>query len=790
MTLRTRLMTVMLACGLVPLAIYGVISYLSASSGLTSITEKGQDALTGSSKEQLVSLREVKKTQVHDYFETIRKQIQTFSENQMVVDSLRDMNVAFHNFREEQKLDEGAIAKQQRELLGYYTQDFADEYKSQNSGTHPNVDKHFRLLDDDAIAFQYQYVRANSHPLGSKHELDRSPVESRYNELHGKAHPIIRNYLEQFGYYDIFLVDSESGDIVYSVFKELDYGTSLLDGPVADTNFGEVFRRGNKLSDPNDFVLVEFEQYMPSYEAPASFIASPIFDGDKRLGVAIFQMPLDTITGIMGERDGLGETGETMLVGPDYLPRSDSFRDAENRTVVGAFRNSDDGRIETESTQAVFKDGDPGITIETDYVGNETITAYTPIDILGLNWALLAKRDVSDALQAIGEIEEKASSAQASIVSWAFGLVVLCGVAVGLVAFYIARTITDPIVRASEFAREIASGRLMNRCEVEASGEVGTLIDSMNDMRDSLRNMICKLTSNVSTLSNSSTQLSEAATNLSEGADQTTTQSSTVNSAAAEMSNCMTNVSASTSQMSGHVITVAAAVEEMTASITDVSQNADRAAGVAGEAARLTEVSNAKVEQLGNAADEIGKVIEVIQDIAEQTNLLALNATIEAARAGDAGKGFAVVATEVKELARQTSEATGDIAKRIKAIQESTGEAITAIGEIEGVIRNVSEVSRTIATAVAAQQDTSHEIANTVNETTSAVQTVSAGIADSTTACQEIRENMEKVDQAARNTSSGASVTRSAGDELLTIAEELRELVSEFAVDEKECAVA
>ena len=137
-------------------------------------------------------------------------------------------------------------------------------------------------------------------------------------------------------------------------------------------------------------------------------------------------------------------------------------------------------------------------------------------------------------------------------------------------------------------------------------------------------------------------------------------------------------------------------------------------------------------------------------------------------------------------LSSMTSE---DIAKRIKAIQESTGEAITAIGDIEGVIRNVSEVSRTIATAVSAQQDTSHEIAKTVDDTSSAVQTVSAGIADSVTACQEITENLQKVDLAARNTSTGAAVTRTAGDELLTIAEDLRELVSQFAVDEAECAL-
>ena len=115
----------------------------------------------------------------------------------------------------------------------------------------------------------------------------------------------------------------------------------------------------------------------------------------------------------------------------------------------------------------------------------------------------------------------------------------------------------------------------------------------------------------------------------------------------------MNNMSASTEEMSSNVKTVASAIEEMTASISEVAKNAEQAASVADDATRLANDSNAKIGQLGTAADEIGKVIEVIQDIAEQTNLLALNATIEAARAGDAGKGFAVVATEVKELAKQ-----------------------------------------------------------------------------------------------------------------------------------------
>ena len=782
MKLRTRLIVVLLSCGLLPLALYGVVSYFSADSGLSKITDHGKSALMKSSEEQLVALREVKKTQVQDYFGTIRKQIQTFSENGMIVDAMRDLDEAFHAYRDEQKLSEDELAAYRDELFTYYEGEFAAEYRTQNNGQDPGVGQYYSFLDDDAVALQYHYVKANTNPLGSKHELDRSPVESKYNELHGKIHPVVRNFLQEFGYYDIFLVDAETGDIIYSVFKELDYGTSLVDGPVAKTNFGEAFRRANQLTDARDFVLVDFEQYKPSYEAPASFIASPIFDGDTRLGVAMFQMPLDTITEIMGERAGLGETGETILVGPDFLPRSDSYRDPEHRSVVAAFRNAEEGKIVSEASEAIFAAHTPGISVAEDYVGHESVTAYTPIDILGLNWGLIAKRDTSEALAAVDEISSVASSARGSLVWWAFGLIVAAGACVGAAAFFFAGSITAPIVQAAEFARGIASGNLTSVCEAKAAGEVGTLIQAMNDMQGSLRDIILRLTNNAGTLSSSSNELSQTASTLSTGAEETNNQSSAVSAAAEEMTASMNSVSESTAEMTSNVEAVAAAIEEMTASITEVAGSAERAAGVASDAAHLTEVSNEKVSQLGNAADEIGKVIEVIQDIAEQTNLLALNATIEAARAGDAGKGFAVVATEVKELARQTSEATDDIARRIKAIQESTGEAITAIGEIEGVIRNVSDVSKTIAASVSEQQATTTDIARTVNGTTSAVQTVSRGISESAIACQEITCNMGKVDQAARETASGASQTRSAGDDLLKIAEDIQELIGQFAV--------
>jgi len=205
----------------------------------------------------------------------------------------------------------------------------------------------------------------------------------------------MRTFLEKFGYYDIFLVDIDSGDIVYSVFKELDYSTSLIDGPYADTNFGQVFRDAAKLN-KGQVTFVDFAQYRPSYEAPASFIASPIFEGDERTGVLIFQLPLDRITNVMSERAGLGETGETYLVGQDYLMRSDSYLDPVNHTVVASFRNPTLGTARTEAVDLALA-GETGRKVIIDYNNNPVLSAYSPFDVLGLRWALLSEIDVAEA---------------------------------------------------------------------------------------------------------------------------------------------------------------------------------------------------------------------------------------------------------------------------------------------------------------------------------------------------------------------------------------------------------
>ncbi len=388
------------------------------------------------------------------------------------------------------------------------------------------------------------------------------------------------------------------------------------------------------------------------------------------------------------------------------------------------------------------------------------------------DWYLIATANQDEAFAAIKELAY--SSLGVSV-----GLVVVMLAVIGILTSLF---IIKPISRMSDRLQDIAQGEgdLTQRLEVKSQDEIGELAGWFNRFIEKLQGIIRQIAENTRTLTESSMALSTTASQLASGAEETTNQSNGVAAAAEEMSVNMNTMSASTEQMTANMKSVAAAVEEMTASISDVAKNAGQASQIASQATSLADASNEKIGYLGAAADEIGKVIEVIQDIAEQTNLLALNATIEAARAGEAGKGFAVVATEVKELAKQTAEATEDISKRITAIQNTTGDSVESISKISEVIRHVNEVSNAIASAVEEQNITTREIAQNVAQVASVSETVALGVSDSATASQEITRNIAGVDSAARQTAQGATQTQAAGAELSKVSEGLQALVGQF----------
>jgi len=452
--LREQLVACLVVAGLVPLAMTATVLGLRAG-----------DALESQASNQLASLRAAKGRTIEDYFAQVRDQVLTFSESAMIVEAMGAFRAAFHTLPDElggAAVDrDGSYAR----LEAYYREDFGAEYERQN-GKAPDLSGILPPRAGTTALAQSLYIGDNPNPLGSKHALDAANDGSTYSRLHARYHPIIRSYLEKFGYYDIFLVDPATGHIVYSVFKELDFGTSLTSGPYRDTNFARAFRAAAGAATPDAVFLEDFEAYGPSYEAAASFIASPIVDGGEVVGVLVFQMPVGRINEIMQQTEGLGETGETYLVGRDLSMRSQS-RFTDEPTILAR-------KVDTEGARAAIE-GQTGVATYDDYRGVPVLAAYAPLDIEGLKWGVLAEIDTEEAFAAVGHLRA---------IAVAVALVTLLVTVV--YALWFARLLSGRVKRASAIAHRIADGHFDNTIGRSRNDEIGELLAALDTMQTEL----------------------------------------------------------------------------------------------------------------------------------------------------------------------------------------------------------------------------------------------------------------------------------------------------------------
>ncbi|MDH5753406.1 MAG: methyl-accepting chemotaxis protein [Deltaproteobacteria bacterium] len=225
---------------------------------------------------------------------------------------------------------------------------------------------------------------AAAFPNGLESEDYKAVMEQRHNGL--------KSFTDANNFYDLFLIDTR-GNVVYTMARESDLGANLLTGPLKDSGLAKCFKHSveNKKTHIQDF-----EFYAPSNE-PAAFASTPIHNkSGELLGVAAFQVSLKEINKIMQLREGMGDTGETYLVGQDKLMRSDSFLDPENHTVQASFKNPQKGSVNTVAATAALA-GKTGADIIIDYNGNPVLSAYNPIKVGVNRWALLAEIDEAEA---------------------------------------------------------------------------------------------------------------------------------------------------------------------------------------------------------------------------------------------------------------------------------------------------------------------------------------------------------------------------------------------------------
>ncbi len=329
-----------------------------------------------------------------------------------------------------------------------------------------------------------------------------------------------------------------------------------------------------------------------------------------------------------------------------------------------------------------------------------------------------------------------------------------------------------------QMARRIADGDL--RSDTKTNSVPGSLQEALQNMTENLRNLIGKIVNEGRVLSGTSTELALASEDMTGGAEQSASRANAVAAATEEMSANMGSVTMASEQAAQNVNIVATAMEEMTSAVQEIAQNTAQASSMTTDAVNYARSSTEKVNSLGTAAREISKVTEVITEISEQTNLLALNATIEAARAGEAGKGFAVVANEIKELAKQTAAATGEIKGKIDSIQSSTDATVTEITEISKVIDGVNEIVSTISAAVEEQSVTAVDISNNVNEAANGISEVNENVSQASGVAGEIARDIADVSQVSAEAMEGSLRLQESSQDLKQIAENINRETGHF----------
>jgi len=255
-------------------------------------------------EQKLISARDLKKSQIEDYFTLIRNQIRIASTAPWIIDAADYMKTAFFDY----PLQTGGKIEISA-LKDYYNNEFNRVFKENNNGKSADINGLFDQISDNALFLQQDYIARNANPLGNKGDLIRTENNSAYDVLHQEYHPTMTKFLNTYGYYDIFIVEPDNGHIIYSVFKELDFATSLKTGPYKNSGLAQAFNQAMALENVDDTVLIDFAPYIPSYDAAASFLASPIFRDKEVIGILIFQMPIDGINNIMTNNQHWKEAG-------------------------------------------------------------------------------------------------------------------------------------------------------------------------------------------------------------------------------------------------------------------------------------------------------------------------------------------------------------------------------------------------------------------------------------------------------------------------------------------------
>ncbi len=476
LSIRSKLVILLLLASFVSIGVVGYQGFRSA-----------RDALNEAIYNELTTLRAAKTQQVQAYFSDIHDQVLAFAENRTIIEALNEFRTAYH-LAERESISE----PQRQQLAEYYRSEFVPRLKDRMGGE-PEV-KHYLPGDAAAAWLQYHYIAANPNKVGHKDELMRAPGDNGYYaQVHERYHESLRSLIKKFGYYDLFLIDPESGDIIYSVFKETDFATSMQHGPYASSNFARLVKEVMRTRERGRVRFQDYDIYIPSYGAPAAFVAVTVFDGREIAGILALQVPSDELNNVMTsnrewESSGMGETGEVYLVGRNHLMRSDSrFLLQDREHYLQMLRDigmpaDEIQRIEKNNTTILFQpvhgetvdlalSGKTGTQEVVDYRGVPVMSAYAPLRVHGMDWVILSEMDIAEVNRPIDRFRRNVMVSAT-----------ILGVVITLLAMVLASYITRPIHALVAGMRRVGAGESGVRVNIDSRDEFGELANSFNTM--------------------------------------------------------------------------------------------------------------------------------------------------------------------------------------------------------------------------------------------------------------------------------------------------------------------
>lgn len=472
----SKLLVMLLLTSILSAAVVGYIGYQSGRSSLRSAVF---DALT--------EIRASQGRQLEGEFTDLKNSLITYTRGATTVEAIQAFAAAFD------ELADAPVSPAQRQALaGYYDNQFA---KAKFDQTGDQLDTRALLPTANAPAYLQSFYTVPFTDFNQAIRLDDARDGSAWSAANARFNDFFREIVTRFQFEDALLIDAR-GNIVYTAYKGVDVGTNILTGPYRENNLREAYQEAMGSNAVDDVVVTDFGNYIPADE-PTAWMVAPVRSPGRLEGVLAFQFPVSKINRLMTadrnwEAAGMGRTGETFLVGPDDLMRSDSrlFLEDPDRfrtDVINAgtppevaedsLREGGTTLVQPVATEATreAQRGQTGTMVTADYLGHETLQAYAPVSLPGLNWSIIAKIDTAEAFAPV------ASFTRTLVLSTAAIILVVC-----LAAMLLARLFIRPIRRLESGAQRITAGDYHVTLPVQTRDEFGDLTMAFNDMSRNL----------------------------------------------------------------------------------------------------------------------------------------------------------------------------------------------------------------------------------------------------------------------------------------------------------------